>query len=197
MKIYDISQELIGSSVYAGDPSPSIALVSSIERGDLYNLTTLSLCTHNGTHIDAPRHFIADGTDVAGISLDRTVGYAAVVSADGDISATCAEAIIARAFLMHAGAEKRILIKGNATVTLAAAEVFINAGVYLIGTESQSVGPIDSPMAVHLALLKKEVVLLEGIRLGTVPDGAYLLAAQPINIAGADGSPCRAILIEM
>lgn len=197
MKIYDISQELIGSSVYAGDPSPSIALVSSIERGDLYNLTTLSLCAHNGTHIDAPRHFIADGTDVAGIPLDRTVGYAAVVSADGDISATCAEAIIARAFLMHAEAEKRILIKGNATVTLAAAEVFINAGVYLIGTESQSVGPMDSPMAVHLALLKKEVVLLEGIRLGTVPDGAYLLAAQPINIAGADGSPCRAILIEM
>ena len=197
MKIYDISQELIGSSVYAGDPSPSIALVSSIERGDLYNLTTLSLCAHNGTHIDAPRHFIADGTDVAGIPLDRTVGYAAVVSADGDISATCAESIIARAFLMHAEAERRILIKGNATVTLAAAEVFINAGVYLIGTESQSVGPIDSPMAVHLALLKKEVVLLEGIRLGTVPDGAYLLAAQPINIAGADGSPCRAILIEI
>ena len=52
-------------------------------------------------------------------------------------------------------------------------------------------------MAVHLALLKKEVVLLEGIRLAHVPDGVYLLNCAPLNLTGGDGAPCRATLIEV
>ena len=50
-------------------------------------------------------------------------------------------------------------------------------------------------MEVHLILLTADVVLLEGIRLAAVPEGVYLLNAAPLNLAGADGSPCRAILI--
>jgi arylformamidase len=45
-------------------------------------------------------------------------------------------------------------------------------------------------------MLGAEVVLLEGIRLAEVPDGVYLLDAAPINLGGADGAPCRAILID-
>ena len=96
----------------------------------------------------------------------------------------------------HAGAEKKILIKGAATVTLEAAKVFAEAGVDLVGNESQTVGPEDAPMAVHLVLLGAEVVLLEGIRLGEVPDGVYLLNCAPLNLSGADGSPCRAVLMD-
>jgi arylformamidase len=50
-------------------------------------------------------------------------------------------------------------------------------------------------MAVHLVLLGAGVILLEGIRLGEVPEGVYFLNAAPLNLAGADGSPCRALLI--
>ena len=50
-------------------------------------------------------------------------------------------------------------------------------------------------MKVHLIMLGAEVVLLEGIRLEAVPEGAYLLNAAPINLGGADGAPCRATLI--
>ena len=92
-------------------------------------------------------------------------------------------------------AAKRILLKGNATVTLEAAKVFADAGICLIGNESQTVGPEDGPMAVHKVLLGAEVVLLEGVRLSHVPEGVYLLNAAPINIAGAEGAPCRAVLI--
>jgi arylformamidase len=52
-------------------------------------------------------------------------------------------------------------------------------------------------MAVHKTLLGAEVVLLEGIRLAHVPEGVYLLNAAPINLAGAEGSPCRAVLIKI
>ena len=52
-------------------------------------------------------------------------------------------------------------------------------------------------MAVHLALLEANIILLEGIRLADVSEGVYLLNAAPLNLSGADGSPCRAILIDV
>jgi arylformamidase len=65
----------------------------------------------------------------------------------------------------------------------------------LLGNESQTVGPEDAPMEVHLILLGAGAVLLEGIRLADVPEGVYLLNAAPLDLSGADGSPCRALLI--
>ena len=94
------------------------------------------------------------------------------------------------------GAEAKAVKKGKATVTLEAAVVFATAGIDLIGNESQTIGPEAAPMAVHLALLQKEVVLLEGIRLTQVPDGVYLLNCAPLNLTGIDGSPCRAVLMD-
>lgn len=197
MRIYDISQELLSSAVYPGDPTPTSRLLSSMQEGELYNLTALSLCAHNGTHIDAPLHFIKEGNDVASIPLDRCVGYAMVFECEGDISAEIATGLVQLSKCEKNENGVRILIKGNATVTADAARVFALEGVYLIGTESQSVGPEDSPMEVHKILLSSDVVLLEGLRLCSVPEGAYLLAAQPISISGSDGAPCRAILISL
>ena len=193
MEIYDISQELFGCSVYPGDPAPKRELLASMEKGDLYNLTALSLCAHNGTHIDAPAHFIADGKTVDALSLGALVGDAFVLHHTGDVTAADAAAMLARA--RKAGAERRLLIGGDATVTLAAAEVFAKEGLLLLGNESQTVGPEDAPMAVHKILLGADCVLLEGVRLSAVPEGRYLLSAAPLLLGGAEGAPCRAILI--
>ena len=75
------------------------------------------------------------------------------------------------------------------------ARAFADARVLLFGNESQTVGPEDAPMEVHLILLGAEAVLLEGIRLADVPEGVYLLNAAPLNLSGAEGAPCRALLI--
>ncbi|MBO7677782.1 MAG: hypothetical protein J6S49_09775, partial [Erysipelotrichaceae bacterium] len=91
---------------------------------------------------------------------------------------------------------RRILIAGDVTVTIEAARVFSRAGIVLIGNESQSVGPVDKPAEVHYELLRKDIILLEGIRLQGVNEGAYLLSAAPLKLGGSDGAPCRAILIE-
>ena len=195
MKIYDISQEVFGCTVYPGDPKPQKDILCSIKKGDLYHLTAFSMCAHNGTHIDAPFHFLENGKAVESVSLDRTVGFCFVTEQEGDLSSDDAERILKQANAQSTEAAKRILIKGSATVTLAAAEVFAREGIFLIGTESQSVGPEDAPMAVHLTLLKKEVVLLEGIRLSEIDEGIYFRCAAPLALAGSDGAPCRAILI--
>ena len=195
MKIYDISQEVFSCQVYPGDPAPRKEMLSLMEKGDLYNLTTFSMCAHNGTHIDAPFHFIKDGKTVDAICLKALVGMAFVAEHEGIVSADDAVEIIKKAKEQNPEAAKRILIKGTAEVSLEASKVFAASEILLLGNESQTVGPEDAPIAVHRVLLAADVVLLEGIRLSEVSEGVYLLNAAPLNLGGADGSPCRAILI--
>jgi arylformamidase len=197
MKLYDISQELFSCVVFPGDPAPKREILSSMEAGALYNLTALSLCAHNGTHIDAPYHFIKEGKTVEELPLSKTVGWAYVTQESGLLSAEDAHRILEDATSAHPESAKRILIGGKVTVTEVAACVFADADIDLLGNESQTVGPEDAPMQVHLTLLGADVVLLEGIRLGEVSTGVYLLSAAPISLAGSDGAPCRAILISL
>ena len=195
MLIYDISQEVFGCQVYPGDPAPEKKVLNSMEEGDSYNLSAFSMCAHNGTHIDAPFHFIRDGKTVDSIDLDAFVGMAYVAEHQGIVSGDDAAQILKKAKEQDPNAAKRILIKGNAEVSPEAAKVFASSDILLLGNESQTVGPEDAPMEVHLILLGAGVILLEGIRLENVSEGVYMLNAAPLNLSGADGSPCRAVLI--
>ena len=195
MKIYDISQEVFGCQVYPGDPTPKKRVIYSMEKGDLYNLTAFSMCAHNGTHIDAPFHFIKDGKTVDSVSLNTFIGMAYVAEYNGIVSADDATEILEKAKKQNSEVAKRILIKGDAEVSAEAAKVFAESNILLLGNESQTVGPENAPMEVHLILLGAGAVLLEGIRLAEVSEGVYFLNAAPLNLSGADGSPCRAILI--
>ena len=196
MKIYDISQEVFGCQVYPSDPKPEKKELKSIEKGEVYNLTAFSMCAHNGTHIDAPRHFIKDGKTVDEMSLEAFIGMAYVVEYSGVVTENDATEIIEKAEKHNKEAAKRILIKGDVEISLEAAKVFASSNVLLLGNEPQTIGPKNAPMAVHLALLSADVILLEGIRLAEVSEGVYFLNAAPLNLAGAEGSPCRAVLID-
>ena len=195
--LYDISQPVIGCEVYPGDPAPEITLLNSIQKGDAYNLSAFSMCAHNGTHVDAPLHFLKDGKGVDQLDLRKMVGPAFVIEHSGEITAGDAERMVQKAKDLQEEAFKRILVKGDAVVSLGAAMAFVRAGVELIGSESQSVGPVESPGAVHRELLSAEVILLEGIRLTLVPEGVYRLLCVPLNLGHADGAPCRAVLTEI
>ena len=190
MKIYDISQEVFSCSVYPGDPKPEKQTLCATGAGDLYNLTAFSMCAHNGTHIDAPFHFITAGETVEQMDLEAFVGECYVAWHRGDVTAEAAEKILTKAD----GAE-RILIAGEVTVTEEAAAAFASSGIRLLGNEGQTVGPENAPMKVHLILLGQGIALLEGIVLKHVLEGRYFLSAAPLNLAGCDGAPCRAYLI--
>lgn len=192
--IIDISQEVFSCKVFPGDPAPASQRVLSIEQGDVCNLTSFSMCAHNGTHVDAPFHFLPDGNTIEKVDLDAFVGDCYVSHHEGNVTADDAANILAKA--KSAGACERILIAGKATVTAEAAQVFARSKVKLIGNESQTVGPEDAPMEVHKILLGADVVLLEGIVLKDVDDGKYFLNAAPLNLAGCDGAPCRAVLVK-
>lgn len=190
-RIIDISQEVFSCSVFPGDPQPQRTVAQSLKNGDICNLTELSMCAHNGTHVDAPYHFIDGGKTIDEMPLDSFVGICYVTHHEGNVTAEDAENILDSA----GEGRDRILIGGRCTVTADAAKVFADAGIHLIGNESQTVGPENSPRKVHLILLGAEIVLLEGIRLADVPEGIYHLSAVPLNLGGCDGAPCRAYLI--
>lgn len=191
MKIYDITQELFSCRVYPGNQNPEKQTLRSTANGDPYNLTSFTMCAHNGTHIDAPFHFFGEGKTVEQMDLNLFVGDCYVAWHSGDVTAEDAAAI-----LKKADGIPRILIAGPAVVTEDAARVFADAGICLLGNESQAVGPLEAPRRVHKILLGKEVVLLEGIVLTDVAEGRYFLSAAPLCLGGADGAPCRAYLIE-
>ena len=194
MKIIDISQEILSCRVYEGDPVPQGERIMDMKKGGTYNLSTLSMCAHNGTHVDAPLHFYEDGKSVDQMSLEHFVGECFVAEASENLGSQEAYQILEKANALKA--QKRILIKGEAIVTEEAAQIFADAEVLLVGVESQSVGPEKAPMRVHKILLGKNVALLEGLVLENAREGRYLLNAAPLNIRGFEGSPCRAILIE-
>ena len=185
MKIYDISQELFSSVVFQGDPAPKAEHPLKISEGAHCNLTLLSMCAHNGTHVDAPYHFVDGAKTVDQMDLEKMIGPAQVIEFDGSLSSADVERLVVPD-------TKRVLFKGKTVVSLEAAKALNGMGIWLVGNESQTVGPEDAPAAVHRELLGKEVVLLEGIRLGQVPEGVYFLNAAPINLGGCDGAPCRA-----
>ena len=192
MKLYDITQEIFSCKVFPGDPAPERQVLADMGQGSPYNLTAFSMCAHNGTHIDAPSHFLQDGKTVEELGLEPFVGECFVARYTGDVTGEAAEEI-----LRKAGPIPRILIGGNATVTAEAAVVFADAGLLLLGNESQTVGPEDAPMQVHLILLGRGTALLEGVVLSDVPEGRYFLSAAPMKLAGADGAPCRAYLLDV
>ena len=189
MKIHDISQELFHCKVFPGDESPQFKKTISMAEGGVCNLTVFSQCAHNGTHVDAPYHFIDQGRTIDQIDLNRVIGEAKVVEFTGDVKAEDIRKIMKSPC-------KRLLLKGNCAVTLEAAIEMNRHGILLMGNESQTVGPENDPIPVHLELLKNEVILLEGVSLKDVPEGNYFLNAAPINLGGAEGAPCRAILID-
>ena len=193
MTVIDISQEVFSGQVFPGDPKPERTALLRVANGDVCNLTAFSMCAHNDTHIDAPYHFIEDGKRVDELDASVFVGDSFVARCEGDVTAADARRILERAAVENAA--ERILIAGRATVTAEAARVFADAGIKLLGNESQTVGPEAAPAEVHLILLGAGVVLLEGVRLGGVAEGKYLLSAAPLNLGGCDGAPCRAVLI--
>lgn len=191
--IYDISQELFSCAVFPGDPVPRLERLCDMSKGDAINLTAFSMCSHNGTHLDAPAHFVKDGKTLEQLDPSSFLGDCYVARHEGDVTAEDAHHILDMA--AAAGASQRLLIAGKATITEAAAKVLAAAKLKLLGNESQTVGPEDAPMQVHLILLGADMVLLEGVILSHVPEGKYFLSAAPLKLGGCEGAPCRAMLI--
>lgn len=184
MIIYDLSKELFSSKVYPGDPVPKLSIVSQIEGDSPCRVSSMVLGSHSGTHMDAPCHFVKGGGGIDEIPLENCVGDCKLVSIGGKLELSLTEELLK-------DGTKRLLLKDCTGISLQAAEYLGERELLLLGIEDLSVGD----EYIHRALLSKAVAVVESLVLTNVPEGKYLLCAQPLKLGGLDGAQLRPILI--
>lgn len=189
MKITDISRDITTCPVYPGDPECSVTRVRTIGDDSDCNLSRIDTGLHNGTHADAPLHFLPDGAAIDKVPLERFIGECLVAAVPGG-------PVDARSAAELPFAE-RLLIKGSggAWFTEDGARELARRGVRLIGTDSNSVGIEGAQVGPHRAFLSAGVAILENLDLSSVAPGKYFLCAPPVLIGGAEAAPVRAVLM--
>jgi arylformamidase len=209
-KIYDISLPLSTElPLWPGDPAPVIERFSKMEDGEDANVSCIEMGVHFGTHIDAPFHFVADGSKVEDVPLDLLIGPAQVVEIPQDCDVITAD--ILKAAGLTDGV-KRLLFKTRnsqhwvkcdtkfdqdfVALSVDGARYLIEKGVRLVGIDYLSIASFYEPVPTHITLLKGGVVVVENLDLSAVPAGLYELICLPLNISGAEGAPARVVLVQ-
>lgn len=212
LNIIDLTHPLVsGQPAYPGDPPLLIEPAATVAR-DGYNVLRLSMGTHQGTHLDAPRHFFDDGRTVDQLDLSRLCGSARLVDL-APVSALPPGSIIDLNMLLpHADAFSpgaRVLYRTGwsgrfgsqaffeqvPSLSMEAAEWIASRGIVLLGMDTPT--PSEPWPQVHEILLAREsaIVIVESLaNLERLPQpGEITLIVLPMKITGGDGSPVRAV----
>jgi arylformamidase len=209
MKIIDISLPLVnGMPVYSNNVPLSVSIHQSMPPSAT-QLSSITMGSHTGTHIDAPGHAVAGAPMLDGIALETFVGparvldFSLVTSAGGAVSLEMlkdkniqrGERILLKTFNSTRGFdnfyEDYVYLSGDA------ADYLAEIGVTLVGIDALSIkqrGSTDHRP--HTSLLSQNIPVIEGLNLSKVAEGVYELYCLPLKFIGIDGSPARAILIE-
>ena len=186
------------------NPGVTLRRVFDIDR-DGVNVSELSLGVHNGTHIDAPVHFLHEGADVGQLDPAVGIGPARVIE--------IADRVAVRRRELEAVGPKpgeRLLLKTRNSdrqwfaepfrtdfvfVAADGAEYLAECRVALVGVDYLSVGGFARDMeATHRLLLGAGILVVEGLDLSAVNAGAYELVCLPLRLVGSEGAPARALL---
>ncbi|WP_066306682.1 arylformamidase [Bacillus sp. FJAT-29814] len=202
-KWIDISQRLDNQvPVWPGDTPFSYKVSWSKEESGSVNVGEVTMSVHTGTHIDAPFHFDNDGERVIDLDIELYIGPARVIYVPNVSSIGVKEL---------AGVDldgvTRLLIKTEAwkdrggfpdsipPIEPELAEFLAGYGVRLLGLDLPSVDALDSKeLLAHHELSRFGIHILEGLVLDGIEPGDYELAALPLPLAEADGSPVRAVI---
>ncbi len=204
-RLYDVTRTLSPFiAVWPGDTPFSATVTSDINEGAAANVTTLTISSHCGTHVDAPYHFVNDEVSMEQVPLDVHIGPATVVTVRrqaGPLTISDFPDLDwdrVERLLVHSAASDHPIDQFLAEYVYPSPELadFMGEkGIILFGSDAASMDTVDSDtMPNHHALQRNGIFILENLALAGVPDGEYELIALPLKIAGGDGSPVRAIL---
>lgn len=202
-RLLDVSQPVDASTAcWPGDTPFSSEWVAHVAKGDAVTVSRVTTSPHNGTHADAPCHFLRGAPGIGEVPVERYVGPCRVVERMGSGPLTEAEVLRWR---VRRG--ERILVRTRRRVDPSvfparfahlvgpSARALARAGAVLFGIDTPSVDHRDSKtMDAHLALLGGGVAILENLDLSKARPGRYRLIAPPIRYRGLDAAPVRALL---
>lgn len=208
MKWIDATLPMSPETVHwPGHPLYTITDMMSMAKGDIMNVTAISMCSHFGTHVDAPRHYVADGTSVDQLRPDILIGPCRVVAYMG-------KEHIPASFIQKLDLEgvDRLLIKTANSIVLGeqkfyedyialtpeAAQLLVEKGLKLLGVDGYSIGPFDPTLGipVHSTFLGAgpDQVAIEEVDLSNVDPGDYQLIVLPMRLTGLEAAPARVLL---
>lgn len=209
MKIFDLSLTISKNMlVWPKDPKPKITSKTDPETN--ITLSKVSLGSHSGTHVDAPRHYYKTGISVDKIELEKLVGPCKVIDLTNFFK-TGGPAEIGWAHFGKYKVKKgdRLLIKTGSfnflkekkfrsdyiSLSQDAAKHLALKKVSLVGIDYLGIEKKDS-VQVHKILLKEGIVIVEGLNLKEIKEGNYTLVCAPLKLEGVEGSPARVFLLQ-
>ena len=208
MHIYDVSLPISPDlPTWPGDPTILIERISKMEEGADVIVSNFAIGVHTGTHIDAPLHFLRDGSLIEDISLKVLTGrvyvlelpavdlITAKVLEDAEIPPRTRRIIFktTNSKLWHQ--EPLRFHTDFVAVSADGAQYLVDRGVKLVGIDYHSIAPFDNLVDTHQILLRAGIVIVEGLDMTEVSQGRYTLYCLPLNLIGVEGAPARAILI--
>ncbi len=198
-------------------------LWGSYWHGDRALTYQLVMNEHNGTHVDAPAHFISDSQPHAHVTIDqvpltRLIGRGARLDCrqfkEGDL---VPESFVIDWEAQHGALEAGDIVLFNfgwsahwglrpqsrryledwPGVNMRAAEYLIAKSIAALGVDTLSPDPPGALRTnpIHPVLLEKQVLIIENLcNLDQLPD-FFLFLALPLKIRAGSGSPIRAIAL--
>lgn len=192
---------------WPGSPTVSFQRSMDLALGDVATDTTLNFSVHTGTHVDAPLHFLPEGSSVDLLSLDVMIGPAYVAVIPDSVDAITPETLAALP-IPH-GTERLLLRTRNSqlwvdrvstfqrdfvALTADAAQWVVDQEIKLIGVDYLSVQRFCDGPETHQILLGADVIVIEGLNLSALSTGIYELLCLPIKLEGVEGAPARVLL---
>jgi len=190
------------------DPQgPSVTRIFDRTKGDPVTMSQININSHNGTHIDAPFHFMAEGTTIDMMPLDTAIGPTRVIEIKDPVSIKLEEV---EPYDIREG--ERILFKTRNSSYAYDTTDFIADYVYctnevayylkekrirLVGVDYVTIGSQkdeENIKIVHETLLGNGIYIIEMLNLDGVTPGNYEMICLPLRMEKGDAGPCRAII---
>lgn len=204
MKIYDLSPEISESmAVYKNkiEKKPKIIPTRTLTEGA--NESRLEIESHTGSHVDAPFHFLEKGKTIDKINLDKFMGKAVVLDLtkikDSIKNIDLKKFKIKKNEIILLKTKNRLDKNFNPDFTYlekSGAEYLASKNIKAVGIDSLGIERSQPHHETHKILLKKEIIIFEGLDLSKVKQGRYYFHGYPLKIRKGDASPIRAVLVE-
>ena len=202
----DVTMPLFaGMPAFPGDPAFSSRPLQRIDRGSDYDLSLVEFGSHAGTHVDPPSHFVPGGASIDRVDLEVLNGPCRVVGVPDSSTLVTAREVAT----VPSGTHRVLFRTANSArwdqrleffddyvaLDSSAATALLDRGVRLVGIDALSIErDSGARYPVHRALLRRGVLILEGLLLAATPPGDYDLACLPLRLRNGDGGPARVTL---
>lgn len=205
-KIIDITREIFtGMPVYTGNPQVKIEEIAKMPESST-NLSLITMGSHTGTHVDAPKHIKNNGKGVNKIRLESCYGNCKVLDLSKKKESVTEKDL--KKYKLKKGEIVLLKTKNSKMqfkkfdskyvyLSLDAAKYLREKKVKAVGIDYLSVQKYHSGnQKVHKTLLENNIIVFEGLNLKNVKKGKYFFVGLPLKIRNCDGSPARCILLK-